>query len=119
MSHVLVFLTIHGLGAPVGWILPLGALLYGLRLDQVVRFPMIFQSGLCVFAIQFPATLFLSRSFLFQRTSAQKAKIVCGSWLQPATDRFYSVLVAAVVWAPRMCCTQKVIGRDVWEWDAP
>jgi len=68
MSHVLVFLTIHSLGAPVGWILPSGALLYGLRLDQIVRFPMIFQKGLCVIAIQFLATLFLSHAFLFQRT---------------------------------------------------
>ena len=51
MSHVLVFLTIHGLGTPVGWILPSGALLYGLRLDQIVRFPMIFQLGMCVIAM--------------------------------------------------------------------
>ena len=29
------------------------------------------------------------------------------------------VLVPSVVWAPRMCSTHKVIGRDVWEWDAP
>ena len=43
MSHVLVFLTIHGLGAPVGWILASGALLYRLRLDQIVRFPMILE----------------------------------------------------------------------------
>ena len=39
--------------------------------------------------------------------------------LQPATDRLYSVLVASVVWAPRMCSIPEVIGRDVWEWDAP
>ena len=43
MSHVLVFLTIRGLGAPVGWILASGALLYRLRLDQIVRFPMILE----------------------------------------------------------------------------
>ena len=41
MSHVLVFLTIHGLGAPVGCFLASGALLYRRRLDQIVRFPMI------------------------------------------------------------------------------
>ena len=68
MSHVLVFLTFHGLGTPVGWILPSGALLYGLRLDQIVRFPMIFQSGMCVIAIQFLATPFLSHACLSQRT---------------------------------------------------
>ena len=43
MSHVLVFLTIHGLGAPVGWILASGVLLYRLRLDQIVRFPKILE----------------------------------------------------------------------------
>ena len=79
MSHVLVFLTFHGLGAPVGWILPPGAPLYGLRLDQIVRYPMSFQSGLCAFAIQFPATLSLSRAFLLQRSWTQKAKIIWGS----------------------------------------
>ena len=68
MSHVLVFLTFHGLGTPVGWILPSGALLYGLRLDQIVRFPMIFQSGMCVIAIHFLATPFLSHACLSQRT---------------------------------------------------
>ena len=75
-SHVLVFLTIHGLGAPVGWILPSDALLYGLRLDQIVRFPMIFQLGLCVIAIQFLATLCLSYDILFQCTRIQQAKIL-------------------------------------------
>ena len=65
---VLVFSTLHGLGPPVGWILPSGALLYGLRLDQIVRFPMIFHLGSCVIALQFLATLFLSHAFLFQRT---------------------------------------------------
>ena len=43
MSHVLVFLTIHGLRAPVGWILASGALLYRVRLDQIVWFPMILE----------------------------------------------------------------------------
>ena len=43
MSHVLVFLTIHGLGAPVGLILASGARLYRLRLDQIVRFLMILE----------------------------------------------------------------------------
>ena len=43
MSHVLVFLTIHGLGAPMEWVLASGALLYRLRLDQIVRFPMILE----------------------------------------------------------------------------
>ena len=43
MSHVLVFLTIHGLGAPVGGILASGALLCRLRLDQIVRFRMILE----------------------------------------------------------------------------
>ena len=79
MSRVLVFLTIHGLGPPVGWFLPSGAFFYGLRLDQIVRFPMIFQLGLCVIAIQFLATLFLSHAFLFQRTWIQQATIVWGS----------------------------------------
>ena len=46
-----------------------------------------------------------------------RMRVLC-SW-QSATDRFYSVLVASVVWAPRMCSIPKVIGRDVWEWDAP
>ena len=36
--YVLVFLTIHGLGAPVGRISASGALLYRLRLDQIVDF---------------------------------------------------------------------------------
>ncbi len=45
MSHVLVFLALHGLSAPVGWILASGALLYRLRLDQIVRFPMILELG--------------------------------------------------------------------------
>ena len=68
MSHVLVFLTIHGLGAPVGWVLRSGAFLFGLRLDQIGRFPMMFQPGLCVVAIQFQATVFMSHAFLSQRT---------------------------------------------------
>ena len=40
---VLVFRTIHGLGAPVGWISASGALLYRLRLDGIVGFPMILE----------------------------------------------------------------------------
>ena len=43
MSHVLVFLKIHRLGTPVVWILDSGAPLYRLRLDQIVRFPMILE----------------------------------------------------------------------------
>ena len=36
MSHVLIFSTIHGLDAPLGWILSSGAFLYRVSLDQIV-----------------------------------------------------------------------------------
>ena len=76
MSHVLVFLTIHGLGAHLGWILSSGALLCNSDSTRSSDFRRFLLLGWCLIAIQFLVTLFLSYDILFQRARIQQAKIL-------------------------------------------